>query len=69
MSRRRDPARLLRWYPPAWRARYGDELAALIDDDLAGRAPTCRFRCSIAAAGLREHAHEAGLAGVGGPAR
>ena len=67
MNRRRDPARLLRWYPPAWRARYGDELAALMDDELRGRAPTRRFRCSIAAAGLREHAHGAGLAGSAVP--
>jgi len=67
VSRRRDPARLLAWYPPAWRARYGDELAALLDDELGGRAPTRRLRCSIAAAGLRERAHEAGLAGAVGP--
>jgi hypothetical protein len=28
------PASLLRWYPRAWRERYGAELAALIQDDL-----------------------------------
>ena len=67
MSRRRDPAWLLRWYPPAWRARYGDELAALMGDELGGRPPTRRFHGAIAAAGLREHAHEAGLAGATGP--
>ena len=58
-----DPDRLLRWYPPAWRARYGDEMGALMADDLAGRPPTPRFRFSIAAAGLRERGHAAGLLG------
>jgi hypothetical protein len=28
------PASLLRWYPRAWRERYGGELAALIQDNL-----------------------------------
>jgi hypothetical protein len=60
---RRDPARLLRWYPPAWRARYGDELVALIEDELGGRSPGWRLRAAVAGAGLRERAHHAGLTG------
>jgi len=47
---------LLRWYPPAWRARYGDELVALMEDSLDGGRPTARFRWSVAAAGLRQRA-------------
>ena len=30
--RARRVARLLRWYPPQWRARYGDEMGALLHD-------------------------------------
>jgi hypothetical protein len=34
-----DPrlARLLRWYPRAWRERYGEEFLALVEDTLGGR--------------------------------
>jgi hypothetical protein len=28
------PASLLRWYPRAWRERYGEELLALVQDTL-----------------------------------
>jgi hypothetical protein len=58
-GRRQDPGRLQRWYPSAWRERYGDELGALIEDQLEGRSPTMRFRLQLAVAGLRERAHEA----------
>ena len=50
---------------PAWRDRYGDELVALMEDDLDGRRPTLRLRASMAAAGLRQRARSAGLAGDG----
>lgn len=33
-KRARRVARLLRWYPAEWRARYGDEMAALLHDTL-----------------------------------
>ena len=59
---------LLRWYPEPWRDRYGDELVALMDDDLFGRKPTLRFRASIAWAGLRERSHHVGLTGDSAPA-
>ncbi|HEY1990291.1 MAG TPA: hypothetical protein VGG43_12555 [Acidimicrobiales bacterium] len=54
---------MLRWYPPGWRARYGDELAAMIEDDLGGSPPTLRFRWSIARAGMGERLRGAGLVG------
>jgi hypothetical protein len=63
VSPTRDPARLLRWYPAAWRARYGDELVALMQDELADARPTWRFRFAIVAAGLRERLHHSGLVG------
>lgn len=67
MSSGHLPARgLLWWYPPAWRERYGDELAALLEDELGGRRPPVRLRAQVAVAGLRERAHEAGLAGGAG---
>ena len=31
-----DMAKLLRWYPEAWRARYGDELATLVEAATSG---------------------------------
>jgi len=56
-------AGLLRWYPQTWRDRYGDELVALMEDDLGERPPTLRFKMSVARAGLRERAHGTGLIG------
>jgi len=54
---------LLRWYPARWRARYGDEFMAMIEDDLGGRRPTLRYRLSIARSGLSERLRDAGLVG------
>jgi hypothetical protein len=60
--------RLLRWYPPSWRARYGGELAALLEDTHGTNAVPFRQRCSIAWAGTAERARTAGLLGdSGGP--
>ena len=41
------PARLLRWYPRAWRERYGEELLALIQDTLDEGRPTWRLRLGV----------------------
>jgi hypothetical protein len=55
------PARLLRWYPRAWRERYGEELVALIQDTLdAGGHPGWRLRLGVAWGGLRERVYQAG---------
>ncbi|MGA2304310.1 MAG: hypothetical protein ABSH29_08930 [Acidimicrobiales bacterium] len=54
---------LLRWYPARWRARYGDEFIAMIEDDLGGRRPDMRYRLSIARSGLNERLRDAGLVG------
>jgi hypothetical protein len=56
VSRRPDPSSLLRWYPAEWRARYGDELVALIEDQAGDHPLTSRARASIALAGLRQRA-------------
>ncbi|HEX3459356.1 MAG TPA: hypothetical protein VHT49_00510 [Acidimicrobiales bacterium] len=57
------PGSMLRWYPSGWRARYGDEFAAMVEDDLGGRPPTLRYRSSIARSGLKERLRGAGLVG------
>lgn len=54
---------LLRWYPPDWRARYGDELVALMEDTLGDGPPSPRFRASVAVAGLRQRVRGADLPG------
>ncbi len=64
-SRPSDPR--LRWYPRSWRTRYGDELAALLDDEYGRRAPA-RIRLSIVSGGLRERARQSGLTGDAVPA-
>jgi hypothetical protein len=52
-------ARLLRWYPRAWRERYGDEFLAMVEDTLDGRGPGWRLHLSVAKAGLRERGRRA----------
>ncbi|MCU1459007.1 MAG: hypothetical protein JWL73_3099 [Actinomycetia bacterium] len=65
MTRRdRQLARLLRWYPPAWRARYGDELVAMMEDTLADGEPSVPFRLAIVFAGLRERTRPRALAAI-----
>ena len=56
------PASLLRWYPRAWRERYGEELLALIQDTLDEGRPTWRLRLGVIWGGLRERGHQAGRA-------
>jgi hypothetical protein len=67
--RRRERRRpnVTRWYPKEWRDRYGDELEALVEDQLAGRRPPLRLQVGLARAGLREHAEALGLSGGGAP--
>ena len=64
-SRANDPR--LRWYPRSWRARYGDELTALLDDEY-GRSMPARIRLSLVSGGLRQRARQSGLAGDAVPA-
>ena len=54
---------MLRWYPARWRARYGDELIAMIEDDLGGSCPTVTYRWALARSGMGERLREAGLIG------
>jgi hypothetical protein len=63
------PARLLRWYPRAWRERYGEELLALIQDTMDDGRPTWRLRLSVIWGGLRERAHQVRRAAKAGAAK
>jgi hypothetical protein len=58
------PASLLRWYPRAWRERYGEELLVLIQDTLDEGRPTWRLRLGVIGGGLRERGHQARRAAV-----
>ncbi|MFI5067715.1 MAG: hypothetical protein ACHP9Z_27550, partial [Streptosporangiales bacterium] len=63
MSTEDRAARLLRWYPASWRARYGAEFTELLIADLAER-PRCRRRTAdVAFSGLLARLRCAGLSG------
>lgn len=64
----RDPHRLLRWYPPAWRERYGEDLLAYLEDEFGSGRPPLRARLSLLAGGARERARGFGLVGDSAPA-
>jgi hypothetical protein len=58
----RRAARLLRWYPAEWRARYGPEFTELLLADLAERPVCWRRDTDVARSGLRARLAAAGLA-------
>jgi hypothetical protein len=53
--------RLLRVYPAAWRARYGDELATLIEELESGARTSWRVRLDVVRSGLLERVRMRGL--------
>ena len=61
MKRSTELSSLLRWYPLAWRERYGQEMTALMEDTLGEGRASVTLRVSTAWAGLRERGREAGL--------
>lgn len=63
MKKDNRSARLLRWYPPTWRERYGAGFAALLDDTYGTKSVPWRERWSIATKGVLERAHEVGVTG------
>jgi hypothetical protein len=50
----RDVSRVLRWYPAAWRRRYGEELVAMLDDTYGDDKPPRRARLSLVRSGLTQ---------------
>ena len=64
-----DLGRLLRWYPPAWRDRYGEEFLVFMHDSFGAGRPPLTARLSIVVGGLRERARRSGLSGDSAPSR
>jgi hypothetical protein len=56
-------ARLLRWYPRAWRDRYGDEFAELLLSDMAERPRSLSRTLDVARGGIVARLANAGLCG------
>ena len=67
MSAARTPAeraaRLLRWYPRAWRDRYGEEFTELLISDIEERPRSAGRAFDVARGGLVARLTAAGLAG------
>lgn len=63
MSAMRTSARLVRLYPPGWRARYGDELEDLIVEASGGQRVPWRLQIDVTLGAGRERLRTAGLAG------
>jgi hypothetical protein len=61
------PPGALRWYPKAWRDRYGGELAALIEDSYGERSLPMRARVSFMKGGTTERLRDAGIVGDHAP--
>jgi hypothetical protein len=59
----RRAARLLRWYPAAWRARYGEEFTELLLAEFAERPRSWRRAADVARGGLLARLTGAGLTG------
>lgn len=57
----------LRWYPRAWRIRYGDEFSALLDDEYGSHLPVL-VRFGLVTGGVRERCRQSGLSGDSAPA-
>jgi hypothetical protein len=60
---RKRAARLLRWYPRAWRGRYGEEFAELLTADLAERPRSAARTADVIRGGLVARLAGAGLCG------
>ena len=65
MSARREVERrashLLRWYPPAWRERYGDEFADHLEQEISDRPHDLARTANVAYKGLVARVADAGL--------
>lgn len=49
-----DSRRILRWYPAAWRCRYGAELVAMLDDTYGDDKLPLRIRISLIGSGMTQ---------------
>lgn len=62
-------AALLRWYPPRWRARYGEEFAELLIADIAERPRSAARTADVVRGGIVARLAGAGLCGFSAHAR
>lgn len=63
MTVRANVHRLLRFYPAAWRQRYGQELAAVLEAEADGGRITVRTRFDVAKSGIVQRLRDSGLHG------
>jgi len=56
-------ARLLRWYPRAWRSRYGEEFAELLAADIEERPRSASRTADVIRGGIVARLGQAGLGG------
>ena len=68
MNASRTSRLLLRYYPSAWRERYGEELQSLIVECSDGDRVPWRMRRDVMRAGVGERLRATGLSGDGAPA-
>ncbi|MGC2168346.1 MAG: hypothetical protein WA580_04510 [Acidimicrobiales bacterium] len=54
-------ARLLRWYPPSWRERYGEEFADHLEQEFADRRVDLRRSLNVAYKGIVARVDDLGL--------
>jgi len=59
----RRAARLLRWYPTPWRARYGEEFSELLMSELSEHPRSWRRHADLVRSGLTARLSSAGLGG------
>jgi hypothetical protein len=55
--------RLIKWYPSRWRARYGEEMVALMEDTYGEGSVPLSSQFAIMRTGAVEHLREIGLGG------
>lgn len=60
----RRAERLVRWYPGAWRERYGEEFTQLLVDDMSERPRSVGRTADVLRSGLLARLTNMGLAGV-----
>jgi hypothetical protein len=63
VTRGREFERVLRWYPAAWRRRYGGEMIALLEDTYGDGGVPWRCRLALQRAGSAERLRACGLLG------
>ena len=57
--------RLLKWYPSRWRARYGEELGALMEDTYGAGPVPLSSQAKVMRSGIAERVRQLGLGGAG----